>query len=55
MVQIPAAALEGPYIVLDGYTISDPTGNNNGLADYGENINLNVTLKKMSEQIRPPL
>lgn len=54
MVQIPAAALEGPYIVLDGYTISDPTGNNNGLADYGENINLNVTLK-MSEQIRPPL
>lgn len=47
MVQIPAAALEGPYIVLDGYTISDPTGNNNGLADYGENINLNVTLKNV--------
>ena len=47
MVQVPAAALQGPYVVLDGYTISDPSGNNNGLADYGENINLNVTLKNV--------
>ncbi|HPR58525.1 MAG TPA: C25 family cysteine peptidase [Bacteroidales bacterium] len=44
IVQVPAAALEGPYVVLDSYTINDASGNNNGLADYGENISLNVTL-----------
>jgi len=47
MVQIPAAALVGPYVVLDSYTINDASGNNNGLADYGENIGLNVTLKNV--------
>ena len=47
MVQVPAAALVGPYVVLDSYTIHDASGNNNGLADYGENIGLNVTLKNV--------
>jgi hypothetical protein len=47
MMQVPAAALEGPYVVLDNFTINDASGNNNGLADYGENINLNVTLKNV--------
>ena len=47
MVQVPAAALVGPYVVLDSYTINDPTGNNNGLADYNEDITLNVTLKNV--------
>ncbi|MDP2423593.1 MAG: C25 family cysteine peptidase, partial [Bacteroidales bacterium] len=47
MAQVPAAALQGPYVVLDSYTINDASGNNNGLADYGENISLNVTLKNV--------
>lgn len=47
MVQVPAAALVGPYIVLDSYTINDAAGNNNGIADYGETIRLNVTLKNV--------
>jgi hypothetical protein len=47
MVQVPAAALEGPYIVLDYYQINDINGNNNGLADYGESISLHVTLKNV--------
>jgi len=47
MVQVPAAALEGPYVVLDSFIINDETGNNNGLADYGEDINLHVTLKNV--------
>ena len=47
MVQVPAAALVGPYVVLDSYTINDQTGNNNGLADYSETISLNVTLKNV--------
>jgi hypothetical protein len=47
MVQVPAAALVGPYVVLDSYVINDATGNNNGLADYGENISLNMTVKNV--------
>ncbi|HSW68289.1 MAG TPA: C25 family cysteine peptidase, partial [Bacteroidales bacterium] len=47
MVQVPAAALVGPYVLLDSFTINDSTGNNNGLADYGETIKLNVTLKNV--------
>jgi hypothetical protein len=47
MTQVPAAALEGPYVVLDGYTINDAAGNNDGIADYGETISLNVTLKNV--------
>ncbi len=44
MAEVPAAALVGPYVDLDSYTISDPDGNNNGLADYDEDFSMNVTL-----------
>jgi hypothetical protein len=47
MTQVPAAALEGPYVVLDSYEVNDASGNNNGLADYGESISLHITLKNV--------
>ncbi|MBE0639105.1 MAG: PKD domain-containing protein [Bacteroidales bacterium] len=47
MAQVQATALEGPYIVLDNFSISDPEGNNNGQADYGEDISLNITIKNI--------
>jgi hypothetical protein len=47
MQQITAAALAGPYITLDSYTINDASGNNNGLADYDEAFGLHVTLKNV--------
>ncbi len=47
MAQVPAAALTGPYVVLDSYTINDASGNNNGLADYGETLQLNMTIKNV--------
>ncbi len=47
MVQLPATALQGPYIVMDSYTISDLQGNNNNQADFGETIQLNITLKNI--------
>lgn len=47
MTQVPATALEGAYVVLDNFTISDPEGNNNGQADCGEEISLNITLKNI--------
>ncbi|MEN8224361.1 MAG: C25 family cysteine peptidase [Bacteroidota bacterium] len=37
----------GPYIMLSDYTINDPTGNNNGLADYAESISLDVELENL--------
>ncbi|MBE0639954.1 MAG: T9SS type A sorting domain-containing protein [Bacteroidales bacterium] len=37
----------GPYVVGDSYVIHDPSGNNNGLMDYGESITLDMTLKNV--------
>ena len=37
----------GPYVVGDSYEINDPTGNNNGLLDYGEAVTLNMTVKNV--------
>lgn len=47
MEQVQAAALEGPFVVLDDFTINDSTGNNNGLADYSEDISIDLTLKNV--------
>jgi hypothetical protein len=41
---IPA---DGPFVVLDAFDILDPQGNNNGLADYDESIDLTVTLENV--------
>lgn len=37
----------GPYIQFNGKQVVDIAGNNNGLADYNENVSLNVDLKNM--------
>lgn len=37
----------GPYIAYNAKVIHDPTGNNNGLADYGETITLDITLENV--------
>jgi len=44
---IPIIPAEGAYLVYTGYDIDDATGNNNGFADYGEHIKLNVTLENI--------
>ena len=41
---IPAS---GPYVIHASSTIVDVTGNNNGAADFSENITLNVTLQNV--------
>jgi len=47
IVQVPATALEGPYIVLDTYVVNDAAGNNNQAVDFGEAFTLHVTLKNV--------
>ena len=38
---------EGPYILLDEYILNDSLGDNNGLADYSEDITFDVTLENI--------
>ena len=38
---------EGPYMTLSDIEINDESGNNNGLADFGENVSLNVELENL--------
>jgi hypothetical protein len=38
-----------PYIINTEVMVDDSTQNNNGLADYGENISLNVKLKNITQ------
>jgi hypothetical protein len=46
---------EDPYIVLHSHSICDESGNNNGLIDYGEYIELSVELKNVGNQISSDL
>jgi hypothetical protein len=44
---IPAT---GPYLIVQNFTVNDSLGNNNGHADYGEDVFLNVTYKNVGIQ-----
>ncbi|MCY7411269.1 MAG: C25 family cysteine peptidase [Chitinophagales bacterium] len=44
---IPVVESVAPYVINTSNFIVDALGNNNGLADYNENISLNVTLKNV--------
>lgn len=48
--QITVAPATGPYLIVQSYTINDANGNNNGQADFGELITLNVTFKNVGVQ-----
>lgn len=41
---IPAS---GPYVIYQSCGVQDPTGNNNGLADFGESITVDLTLQNV--------
>ena len=43
--EIPAAALEGPFIVMDEFIINDPAGT--GQANYGDTFTIDLTLKNV--------
>ncbi len=38
---------DGPYVILDAFGIDDSAGNDNGQADYGETVLLDVTLENV--------
>ncbi|MFH1319544.1 MAG: C25 family cysteine peptidase [Bacteroidota bacterium] len=39
----------GPYVILSSHLVRDTTGNNNGNADYSENITLDITLENVGD------
>lgn len=47
IVDIEVIPASGPYVVYSSYTINDVTGNNNGVLDYGEAVQLNVALSNV--------
>lgn len=50
MNQVPAVALDGPFIIVEDFTVSDSLGNNNGLADFEELVTLNISLKNVGSE-----
>jgi len=47
---VQVASPNGPYILFDALTLDDSQGNNNGLADYSEEIYFDVTLENLGSQ-----
>jgi hypothetical protein len=41
----------GPYVIFNSVVINDQVGNNNGQADYGEIINLDLSLKNVGIEL----
>jgi len=44
---VTVASPDGAYVLLDEYEVNDAAGNDNGLADYGEDFSFNVSLKNL--------
>jgi hypothetical protein len=44
---VVVASPEGPYVLLNSISINDQSGNGNGMADYSENVLLDVTLENV--------
>ena len=44
------ASPNGAYVLLDGFEVNDDAGNGNGMADYGENFSLNVSMKNLGSE-----
>ncbi len=41
----------GPYVVYNDYLINDPTGNADGILDYGEDVSLDFTVENVGVEI----
>ena len=47
---IPVIPQEGPYVVHSSHLVNDIAGNNNGVVDYGESIELTVAVENVGIQ-----
>lgn len=44
---VVVVAPTGPFVIKDVVSLSDPAGNNNGKADFGEVVNVNLSMKNV--------
>jgi len=44
---VQVIAPSGPYVIFDSCVVNDPTGNNDGIIDFGESILLDMQLKNV--------
>ncbi|OYT16843.1 MAG: hypothetical protein B7C24_05745 [Bacteroidetes bacterium 4572_77] len=49
--EVQVVPAEGAYVVLQAFEIDDASGNNNQMADYGETINLNISLENVGAEL----
>ncbi|MCK4312705.1 MAG: DUF1573 domain-containing protein, partial [Candidatus Cloacimonetes bacterium] len=47
----PSVPSQGPFIILDSFEIDDSQGNNNGIVNPGESIELSITLRNVGIDI----
>ena len=47
---IEVASADGPWIIYSGHSLNDETGNNNSLADYSEDISIDIAIKNVGVQ-----
>jgi hypothetical protein len=45
--EIPTVAPAGPFVITDAFVVNDFAANNNGLAEYAENVSLDIQLKNV--------
>lgn len=43
----------GPYMIYNAMAVNDPTGNGNGVIDYGETVALDMTMKNVGSEMAP--
>lgn len=48
--EVTVASPDGAYLLLDEFELTDAAGNNNGQADYNEDIKLNITLENVGTE-----
>lgn len=48
---IPTVAPAGPFVIGSSFTVDDSNGNNNGLADYNEQVTLDASLENVGISI----
>ena len=51
LTDVDVVPVSGPYINYASHLINDPTGNNDGLADYGESILLTIELENVGTAV----
>lgn len=49
--EVTVASPDGPYVLLDEFMVNDNDANGNGMADYGESISLDVSMKNLGSDV----